>query len=103
MNELPKNWLTEMPFDYEFKYYILLAQVKRLEESILEHKLESTLEDIESSLVILYDIKYAKDSIENKDSKIIGIDFDNMEIEFDYPEDNFTVESMYELDRKSVV
>jgi len=97
MNELPKNWLTEMPFDYEFKYYILLAQVKRLEESILEHKLESTLEDIESSLVILYDIKYAKDSIENKDSKIIGIDFDNMEIEFDYPEDNFTVESMYEL------
>lgn len=97
MNELPKNWLTEMPFDYEFKYYILLAQIKRLKESILEHKLESTLEDIESSLVILYDIKYAKDSIENKDSKIIGIDFDNMEIEFDYPEDNFTVESMYEL------
>jgi hypothetical protein len=97
MNELPKNWLTEMPFDYEFKYYILLAQIKRLKESILEHKLESTLEDIESSLVILYDIKYAKDGIENKDSKIIGIDFDNMEIEFDYPEDNFTVESMYEL------
>jgi len=97
MNELPKNWLTEMPFDYEFKYYILLAQIKRLKESILEHKLESTLEDIESSLVVLYDIKYAKDGIENKDSKIIGIDFDNMEIEFDYPEDNFTVESMYEL------
>ena len=32
-----------------------------------------------------------------KNHDIIGIDFDNMEIEFDYPEDNFTVESMYEL------
>jgi len=97
MNELPKNWLTEMPFDYEFKYYILLAQIKRHKESISEYRLQTTLEDIESSLVILYDIKYAKDGIEREDAKIIGIDFNNMEIEFDYPEDNFTIESMYEL------
>tara|TARA_R110002096_G_scaffold36115_1_gene101255 strand:- start:1537 stop:2202 length:666 start_codon:yes stop_codon:yes gene_type:complete len=97
MNELPKNWLTEMPFDYEFKYYVLLAQIKRHEHSISEHRLHSTLENIESSLTILYDIKYAKDSIEREDVKIIGIDFDNMEIKFDYPEDISTVDSMYDL------
>ena len=97
MNELPKNWLTEMPFDYEFKYYVLLAQIKRHEQDISEYKLHSTLERIESSLTILYDIKYAKDSIEREDVKIVGIDFDNMELKFNYPEDISTVDSMYDL------
>ena len=97
MNELPKNWLTEMPFDYEFKYYTVLAQIKQHEDCISEYKLNSTLENIESSLVILYDIKYARDGIEHDGIKIVGIDFDNMELKFDYPEDIPSVESMYEL------
>ena len=96
MNELPKNWLTEMPFDYEFKYYTLLAQIKRLEGDIGEFKLRSSLKNIEESLSILYDIKYARDG-EMDNVKIIGIDFENMEIEYDYPEDNKIVESMYDL------
>jgi len=97
MNELPKNWLTEMPFDYEFKYYTLLAQIKRHEDNISEYRLHSTLENIESALVILYDIKYAKDGIEREDIKIVGIDFDNMELKFDYPDVIATVDSMYDL------
>lgn len=96
MNELPKNWLTEMPFDYEFKYYTLLARIKRIEGDIDEFKLLTSLKNIESSLSILYDIKYARDGGENN-VKIVGIDFDNMEIEYDYPEDNKVVESMYDL------
>ena len=96
MNELPNNWFTEMPFDYEFKYYTLLAQIKRIEGNIDDYKLLSSLKNIESSLSILYDIKYAKDG-ERDNVKIIGIDFENMEIEYDYPEDNKLVESMYDL------
>ena len=96
MNELPKNWFTEMPFDYEFKYYTLLAEIKRIEGDIDKFKLLSSLKNIEASLSILYDIKYAKDGdVDNV--KIIGIDFENMEIEYDYPEDNKLVESMYDL------
>ena len=96
MNELPKNWFTEMPFDYEFKYYTLLAQIKRIEGNIDDFKLLTSLKNIESSLSILYDIKYAKDG-EKDNVKIVGIDFENMEIEYDYPEDTKLVESMYDL------
>lgn len=97
MNELPKNWLTEMPFDYEFKYYTLLAQVKRHKGDIKDFKLLSTLDKITSSLNILYDIKYARDGEELKSARIIGIDVENMEIEYDYPDSNKDVTSMYEL------
>jgi len=86
-----------MPFDYEFKYYTLLAQIKRHKDNISEFKLHSTLENIEAALVALYDIKYAKDGIEREDIKIVGIDFDNMELKFDYPEITATVDSMYDL------
>ena len=96
MNELPKNWFTEMPFDYEFKYYTLLAQIKRIEGDIDKFKLLSSLKNIEACLSILYDIKYSRDGA-GDNVKIIGIDFENMEIEYDYPEDNKVVESMYDL------
>jgi hypothetical protein len=97
MNELPKNWLTETPFDYEFKYYTLLAQVKRLKGDINKFKFLSTYNEIELSLDQLYDIKYARDGIENKDIRITGIDVDSMEIKYDYPEESIEVESMYDL------
>ncbi len=96
MNELPNHWFTEMPFDYEFKYYTLLAHIKQIEGDIDEFKLLSSLKNIEASLSILYDIKYARDG-QTDNIRIVGIDFDNMEIEYDYPEDNKVVESMYDL------
>jgi|TARA_B110000908_G_C10243215_1_gene447256 hypothetical protein len=97
MNKLPNNWLTEMPFDYEFKYYTLLAQVKRLKVCIKDLKLKSTYDEIETGLDQLYDIKYARDGIERNDVRIIGIDVDSMEIKYDYPEDSIDSESMYDL------
>jgi hypothetical protein len=97
MNKLPQNWLTEKPFDYEFKYYTLLARVKRLKGCIKKFQFLSTYNDIETSLDQLYDIKYARDGIERKDIRITGIDIDNMEIKYDYPEENVEVETMYDL------
>jgi len=97
MNDLPHNWLTEKPFDYEFKYYTLLAQVKRLKGCIIKFQFLSAYNDIEASLDQLYDIKYARDGIERKDIRITGIDIDSMEIKYDYPESNVDVESMYDL------
>jgi len=97
MNELPIHWLTEMPFDFEFKYYTLLAQVKRQKSNIKNFILLSTLDEIESSLSTLYDIKYARDGIESDSLNVVGIDIDTMEIEFDYPELNKDIESMYDL------
>lgn len=94
---LDKNWLTSLPFDYELKYYKLMAGIQLLESSVNTYELFSVLEEIEIHLHELYVIKHNRDIVDERLKVLKGIDIDTMTLSYEYQKNDPTVEDLYEL------
>lgn len=99
---LDKNWLTSIPFDYELKYYRLMAGIQLMQSSINSYELYSVLEEIEVHLHELYVIKHNRDIVDERLKVLKGIDIDTMTLSYEYQQNDPTVEELYELCDKGI-
>lgn len=97
MEIFDKYWLTTGPFDYELKYYKLLAAIKEIDSLVAAKSLYTAIREVELQLEKLYSIKYNKDLIELKHRKITGIDIDNMELAYEYNETSDDLQVIYDI------
>lgn len=96
-NILKKDWLISPPLDYEMKYYSLMGGLKSINEIIKNNQLYSAILKVESALHELYDIKYNRDIIEENNKVLIGIDTDNMSLDYEYKIEDDEIVKMYDL------
>lgn len=97
MDILNKKWLDSEPHDYEFKRYKLLAAINKYESLIKQNMLGPVLEEIEIHLENLYRFQHQKDMLDDKMKVLIGIDTDNMQLEYEYPENSGDIEDMVKV------
>ena len=95
-NILKKDWLISPPLDYEMKYYSLMGGLKSINEIIKNNQLYSAILKVESALHELYDIKYNRDIIEENNKVLIGIDTDNMSLDYEYKIEDDEIVKMYD-------
>lgn len=96
-NVLHDDWLSSVPFDYEMKYYMLLGEIQTINNIISDNLLYSAIIRVESILHNLYNVKYNRDIIEDAGKTLIGLDIDNMTLEYTYPIESTENIKMYEL------
>lgn len=81
MENLSKNWLTEGLIDYEYKKYILLAYLKKVQENFTDRKLYPTMSDLLFHFKNLSLLKENKKLLyENFPKRISRADFEKLEI-----------------------
>jgi hypothetical protein len=97
MDILNKKWLDSKPHDYEFKRYKLLAAINKYESLIKQNILAPVLEEIEIHLENLYRFQHQKDLLDDKMKVLVGIDIDNMQLEYEYPENSGEMEDMVKI------
>lgn len=97
MEILNKKWLDSEPHDYEFKRYKLLAAINKYESLIKQNILAPVLEEIEIHLENLYKFQHQKDLLDDKMKVLVGIDIDNMQLEYEYPENSIDMEDMVKV------
>jgi len=95
MTPFDKNWLINQPYDYELKYYKLLAGISIIKSMILSNELHTAILAVEGELGILYNIKYNQAATEDKMKVITGIDIDNMSLSYEYPDTDNKMSMMY--------
>lgn len=102
MDILNKKWLDSEPHDYEFKRYTLLAAINKYESLIKQNILAPVLEEIEIHLENLYRFQHQKDLLDDKMKVLVGIDIDNMQLEYEYPENSEDMEDMVRVANDAV-
>ena len=103
MEILASNWLESEPHDYEYKRYKLLAAANQFGNLIKDNNLNSVLLEIEFHLEKLYRFQHEKDLLDDKMKIPKGIDIDNMELEYEYPEDSPELECIVKLSGDAVL
>lgn len=88
MNVLNNDWLFSGPVDYEYKKYKLLSALKRYGSLIKDDELYDVLCEIEDNLEELYKYKYQKDILDDRLKVLTGIDLDNMQLMYEYPDNS---------------
>lgn len=102
MNILPTNWLESEPNDYEYKKYVLLAAITKYGNLIKSDFLYPVLEEIEIHLENLYKFQHQKNILDDKLKIVKGLDLDNMQLEFEYPENTEEMESVVKSSEDAV-
>ena len=69
MITLPIDWYIQPPIDFEYKQYILLAYLLKVDESFMNKKLSPFLLNMESVVNELYNFKNSYIDIRNKFDK----------------------------------
>jgi hypothetical protein len=87
MDDLSFDWFIEPPIDIEFKKYKLLAQISRQQKSIDAGQLMTALNHTEMQLSNLYKFIHFKGEIDEKRKILKGIDFQNMELVYEFPQE----------------
>ena len=90
MEKLDKDWLTKDNTDFEYKKYILLDYLQRVNNQFKENKIYPYLSDCIEEFRSLKDLLEQKDKITPKE--LTSIDFKNMELIYTTIEDDIFVE-----------
>lgn len=86
MEKLSENWLTEHLLDFEYKKYILLAYIQKVEEHFHENKLYPDFADLIAHYKNLLSIKQNTSALENQfRKKLTGLDFENLKLLYETP------------------
>lgn len=97
MDDLSFDWFVEPPIDIEFKKYKLLAQIARHQKSVDAGQLMSALDHTETQLSNLYKFVHFKGEIDEKRKVLKGIDFSNMELIYEFPQDEPEIEQLVKI------
>ena len=103
MEILAKDWLESEPHDYEYKRYKLLAAANIFGSLIKDNQLSGVLSEIEIHLENLYKFQHEKDLLDDRMKVLKGIDIDNMELEYEYPELSPELECVVHLSSDAVL
>jgi hypothetical protein len=103
MEILPLTWLESEPHDYEYKKYKLLGAANLYGSLIKDNQLNSVLLEIESHLELLYKFQHEKDILDDRMKVLKGIDLDNMELEYEYPEHSPELDCVIKLSGDAVL
>ena len=90
MEKLDKDWLTKDNTDFEYKKYILLDYLQRVNNQFKENKIYPYLSDCIEEFRSLKDLLEQKDKLTPKE--LTSIDFKNMELIYTTIEDDIFVE-----------
>ncbi len=102
MFKLSADWLESGPNDYELKKYKLLAAITEYGNLIKGDILAPVLDEIELHLENLYKFQHQKDILDDRMKTIKGIDLDNMELEYEYPENSREMEDIVRVANDAV-
>ena len=97
MNVLEKNWLTDLPFDFELKRYKLLGATQKIKSMIKAGLIYDALIEIEYQLEDLYKLKNQKSEIDDRLKVLTGINLDTMSLDYDYPDSQDEIFHIYNL------
>lgn len=97
MNVLEKNWLTELPFDFELKRYKLLGATQKIKSMIKSGFLHEALIEVEYQLEDLYILKNQKNEIDDRLKVLKGINLDTMSLDYEYPDEQDEIFHIYNL------
>ena len=97
MNVLNKNWLTELPFDFELKRYKLLGATQKIKSMIKSGILHEALIEVELQLEDLYKLQNRKSEIDDRLRVLTGINLDTMSLDYDYPDTEDEIFHIYNL------
>ena len=97
MYKLSSDWLESEPNDYEFKKYKLLAAITEYGNLIKGDRLGVVLDEIEFHLENLYKFQHQKDILDDRMKTIKGLDIDNMQLEYEYPENSEEMEDIVRI------
>jgi hypothetical protein len=97
MKILHKNWLTDLPFDFELKRYKLLGATQKLMSMIKAGFLHEALTEVEYQLEDLYKLKNKKNEIDDRLRVLTGINLDTMSLDYEYPETEDDIFHIYQL------
>lgn len=102
MELFEKDWIISPPFDYESKHYKLLSIVGKVKDLITDNKLYSAMRLVGNELESLYQLKYNEDLLRLQNSRIIGIDVENMELEYDVSNRHEEFQVIYDIVDESI-
>lgn len=97
MNVLEKNWLTDLPFDFELKRYKLLGATQKIKSMIKSGLLYDALIEVEYQLEDLYKLKNKKSEIDDRLKVLTGINLDTMSLDYEYPDSEDEIFHIYNL------
>jgi hypothetical protein len=84
MKTLNDNWITESHIDFEYKKYILLANLQEVDQNLTSCKLYPVLADLLAHYRYTLAFKENKDRIANNFPKrIAGIDVDQLQLQYE--------------------
>ena len=97
MNVLERNWLTDLPFDFELKRYKLLGATQKIRYMIKSGFLYEALVEVEYQLEDLYKLKNKKSEIDDRLKVLTGINLDTMSLDYEYPDSEDEIFHIYNL------
>lgn len=105
MREFDRDWFVSGPIDLEFKRYIMLAKMQRLQGFIQHGLIWPVIEEIEFQLDFLYRFKYEKETLDDKMKVAKDIDFINFQIIYEVPEDPISqsMQVMHDLANEAII
>ena len=97
MNVLDKNWLTDLPFDFELKRYKLLGATQQIKSMVKAGLMYDAFDEVEYQLEDLYKLKNKKSEIDDRLKILTGINLDTMSLDYDYPDADSEIYHIYNL------
>lgn len=98
MGTLSENWLTENLMDFEYKKYVLLGYIQKVEEHFKEHKLYPDFAELIAHYKNLISIKNNTSSLENGFKKNIkGIDYQNLTLMYESSIDDDSLNELKQI------
>lgn len=95
METLSENWMTERLIDFEYKKYVLLDYIQKVESHFKEQKLYPDFAELIAHYKNLIALKNNTESLENGFKKTVkGIDYEKLKLIY---ENTINDETLYEL------
>lgn len=101
---LSNTWITDNPLDFEYKQYLLLGYLQRVETKFSEYALYPELSELIDHFKNLHDFESKRNELQSKRPGVLnGIDWKNLQPQFEKKEKDSAQEKMVnELVRWSI-